>query len=65
MNDSSKTIKQGDKVTHFRDPERVGTVVKTRPDQHTNETVYVVAWTKDGPGITYRSGLAKVTDGGE
>lgn len=59
------SIKTGDHVTHRREPGRIGEVVATTRDGFTGQPVYVVRWSEDGPGITYRSGLTKVDKAGE
>lgn len=55
-------ISVGDLVTHFRDPERVGTVVSIQNDRHSWDRIYNVVFIENGYAIPYRSGLIKVED---
>lgn len=51
MND----IKAGDKVTHWSEPNKPGTVIEVEPDKHSSDDpIYHVVWTEGGPAIPYR-----------
>ncbi len=49
-------LKKGDKVTHPRNPDRLGTVVEVEEDRYSyTDPIYHVAWSEDGPAIPYRN----------
>jgi hypothetical protein len=58
LNMAKPPFKEGDRVTHWREPERIGTVVSVRPDRYSNEYVTSVRWAPEGPAVPYRSGLS-------
>jgi hypothetical protein len=51
----------GDRVTHFKNPGRVGTVMDVECDQSSGDYVVHVGYTLDGPWIPYYFGL-KIVD---
>ncbi|WP_188285306.1 hypothetical protein [Streptomyces sp. CBMA29] len=53
-------IQVGDCVTHFREPQRVGTVVSIQDDRHSWDRIYNVVFIENGYAIPYRSGLTKI-----
>jgi hypothetical protein len=65
LNVAEPPFKEGDRVTHWREPERIGTVVSVQADRYSNEHVTGVRWTPDGQVIPYRSGLTLHTDATE
>lgn len=56
---------RGNRVTHFKNPDRVGTVMKVVQDPRSDEYIVYVGYTTDGPWIPYYYGLSIIDSSAE